>query len=133
MITEKLIPRLRERFPNQSVKFGLPPAPSVVFSALHPVVGDIQIFDDGTEARLVAGNFTHGHFSGFGSKSVEEREQNIIEEVIDFLEHLFADEVVMWGSQRSGGGWYIRGQSDDRTIVKSRGPLYVWSGPFAGD
>jgi hypothetical protein len=132
MITEKLIPRLRERFPNQSMKFGVPPAALVVISAAHPEVGDVQIFDEGTELTLVAGNFTHGHFSDFNSKSADEAERNIVDHVVQFLERLFADEIVMWGSQRGSGGWYLRGQSKVDQTLKPSGPLYVWSGPLAG-
>ncbi len=52
----------------------------------------------------IAGKFTHGHFSDFDSKSPEEAEENVVESVIEFLERLFADQVVLWSSQR-GGGW----------------------------
>jgi hypothetical protein len=130
VITEKLIPRLQERFPDRPLKLGTPPAPVAVFAAAHPDVGDVQIFDDGSELTLVAGKFTHGHFSDFDSKSPEVAEENIVQSVIDFLERLFADQVVLWGSQRGGGGWYNRdrGQSEF-----AKGPLYVWSGPLPNE
>src|SRR5262249_44058665 len=113
MITDKLIPRLQQRFPDRPMKSGKPPEAIAVFAAAHPDVGDIQIFDDGSEVTLVAGKFTHGHFSDFNSKSADEVEENVVESVIEFLERLFADQVVLWGSHRGGGGWYDRnrGQS----------------------
>jgi hypothetical protein len=104
MIADKLIARLRERFPDRAVTFDVPPAACAVFAAVHPEVGDVKIFDDGSEVTLIAGNFTHGHFSDFGADSVEEAEEMIVNNVVNFLERLFADQVVLWGSQGSGGG-----------------------------
>src|SRR5262245_34891909 len=102
------------------MKLGSPPQAIAVFAAAHPDVGDVQIFDDGSEVTLVAGNFTHGHFSDFDSKSAEEAEKNIVDDVIAFLERLFADQVVLWGSQRGGGGWYNR---DRKQSEFAKGPL----------
>lgn len=127
MIVDKLIPRLRQRFPDRSVTFDAPPAPVAIFSASHPEVGDVQLFDEGNEVTLVAGPFTHGHFSDFASTSPEEAERHIVDDVVEFLERLFADQIVMWGSHRGGGGWYDRNHD---TSVKVAGPLYVWSGPL---
>jgi hypothetical protein len=129
MITEKLIPRLEARFPDRSMKLGASPEAIAVFAAVHPDVGDVQIFDDGSEVTLVAGNFTHGHFSDFDSKSADEAEENIVESVIEFLERLFADQVVLWGSHRGSGGWYDRERGRSEF---ANGPRYVWSGPLAG-
>jgi hypothetical protein len=130
MITDKLIHRLRERFAGRAVVFGVPPAACATFAAAHPAVGDIQIFDDGSEVTLMAGRFTHDHFSDFDSKSAEEAENNIVDDVVAFLDRLFADQVVLWGSHRGRGGWYIRGAKEVREAVRSNGPLYVWSGPL---
>jgi hypothetical protein len=130
VITKKLIPRLQQRFPDRPLKLGTSPEPVAVFAAAHPDVGDVEIFDDGGEVTLVAGNFTHGHFSDFDSKSVAEAEENIVKNVIDFLDRLFADQVVLWGSHHGSGGWYNRerGQS-----ALASGPRYVWSGPLTGE
>jgi hypothetical protein len=103
-----------------------------VFAAVHPDVGDVQIFDDGSEVTLVAGNFTHGHFSDFRSNSAEEAENKVVDDVVDFLERLFTDQVVMWGSQPGGGGWHRRGKLDSDSPFPPSGPLYVWSGPLTG-
>jgi len=129
MITEKLIPRLRERFADRPMKLGAPPEAIAVFAAAHPDVGDVQIFDDGSEVTLVAGNFTHGHFSDFDSETTEQAEENIVENVIEFLDRLFADQVVLWGSHRGSGGWYSR---DRDSSEFAKGPRYVWSGPLTG-
>jgi hypothetical protein len=103
------------------------PAPIAVFAAQHPQVGDVEIFDDGSEATLVAGHFTHGHFSDFSSKSPAEAEQNVVDDIVDFLDRLFADQVVLWGSHRSRGGWYNRENEKSGSV---KGQRYVWSGPL---
>jgi hypothetical protein len=131
VLTDKLIPLVKQRFGGRAVSYGKPPAPCVVFAAEHPAVGDIKLFDDGSEVILVAGHFTHGHFSDFTSKSAEQAEKNIAEDVVAFLELLFADQVVMWGTQSGGGGWYVR-SSEASALVPNKGPLFVWSGPLTG-
>jgi hypothetical protein len=113
MISDKLIPRVKECFTNSKVKFGAPPEAAVVFPAVHPDVGDIEIYDEGFELTLIAGHFTHGHFSDFDSTSEDEAEQRIVDDVIDFLKRLFADQVTLWGSHISGGGWCDRDDTDD--------------------
>jgi len=133
MIAEKLIPRLREDFPTVNMTFGVPPAAVIVILAAHPDVGDIEIIDDGNELTIVAGNFTHGHFSDFRSTSSDEAEKNIIDDVVHFLERLFADEIVLWGSRSSQGGWYDRTRAKGTKVSGRTGPLYVWSGPITGE
>jgi len=128
MIRDKLISRLRECFPDRRAVLGEPPGPVVVYPAEHPEVGDVEIFDHGGEITLVAGRFTHGHFSDYGSWSVEESARRIVEDVVSFLEDLFADRVVMWGSHEGGGGWHGR---DADPAWRVAGPVYVWSGPLA--
>jgi hypothetical protein len=52
----------------------------------------------------------------------------VAEEVVEFLEELFADRLVLWGSQAGGGGWYPRTPDTDRAGEPGR---YVWSGPLS--
>lgn len=127
MITEKLLPRLQQRFSGRPLTLGLSPGPVAVFAAAHPDVGDVEIFDDGREVTLVVGKFTHGHFSDWVSKSPAEAEEHIVASVIDFLERLFDDQVVLWGSHRGSGGWCNR---DNPSVKFARGPVFVWSGPL---
>jgi hypothetical protein len=53
VIAEKLIPRLKERFPDRPMKIGSPPEAIAVFAAAHPDVGDVQIFDDGSNTKTL--------------------------------------------------------------------------------
>jgi hypothetical protein len=129
MLADTIVNQVKQRFSDRGVSFGKPPDPLVVFAAKHPAVGEIKIYDHGSELILVAGHFTHGHFSDFVSKSAEEAENNIAEDVIAFLDRLFADQVVMWGSQAGGGGWYSRDNATN-AMVRSGVQLFVWSGPL---
>ena len=98
---------------------------------MHPDVGDIQIYDDGDELTVVAGNFTHGHFSNYDDKlTVEQRTEEISDDVMSFLESLFADHIVLWGSHESGGGWYHIEQ-DSTAFSAQEEKKYVWSGPLS--
>ena len=132
MISDRLIPRLRDRFPKRPGTFGVPPAPAAVFRAAHPEVGDVQVFDDGGAVLLIVGHFTHSHIADYTPAANEVAEENIVGDVIAFLERLFADEIVMWGSHKDGGGWYARDRAEGSGIVRPTGPLYVWSGPLGG-
>ena len=127
MISDRLIPMLQSRFPGQGVVGHGSNAPCMIFPAKHPDVGDVQIYDDGDEVTLIAGNFTHGHFSNHDDISLEKREQEIAEVVADFLDRLFADQVVLWGSQQGIGGWRVVEPGSDRIPKDSE---YVWSGPI---
>jgi hypothetical protein len=128
MISDVLVSKLQERFPGRGLRNASAPAPFAVFPAIHPEVGDIQIYDDGDELTVVAGNFTHGHFSNYDEKlSVEQKAEEITESVLSFLESLFADQIVLWGSHQASGGWYKRGESP---AWKKDAKEYVWSGPL---
>ena len=133
MISDVLIPQLQQRFPNRGLRISTPPGPCAVFPAIHADVGDIEIHDDGDELTVVAGNFTHGHFSNYDSDlSPDEKAKIIADEVVAFLENLFADRIVLWGSHHGSGGWYSRGGETDNItgLFKERGKEYVWSGPL---
>lgn len=134
MLADVLTHRLRQRFPDMNMSFGAPPEPAVVIPAVHPDVGDIKIFDDGDEATVIAGNFTHSHFSDFDARSQAEAEQQTADNVVSFLERLFADQIVLWGSHNASGGWYDRNETDTETPAQQKltagKKLYVWSGPL---
>src|SRR5262245_35291489 len=127
MISRVLIPRLQLRFPDRDLCVGSSPSPCAVFPAIHPDVGDIQIYDDGDELTLVAGNFTHGHFSNYDDNlSPEQKAEEITAQVVEFLEDLFADRIVLWGSHDRSGGWYnIGGDNPDWAKDEKK---YLWSG-----
>lgn len=130
MISTVLIPILEKRFPDRGMRVGSPPAPCALFPAMHPDVGDIQIYDDGDELTLVACNFTHGHFSNYNENlSPKKKAEQIVEDIVIFLEALFADRVVLYGSPQRAGGWY--GIGSDFSFWAKEEKKYFWSGPLS--
>lgn len=127
MIRDFLIPLLTERFPGRFLVSEPGVEPCVTFPAKHPEVGDVQIHDEGGEITLIAGKFTHGHFSNYDQIAVVEKEKIIAKNVVEFLDKLFLDQVVLWGSHAGGGGWRFIGR--DVSEKPKHRKEYVWSGP----
>jgi hypothetical protein len=125
-IADMLFPMLRERFPGRGLHIQNGPQLCAIFPGVHPDVGDVEVCDDGDEITVYAGNFTHGHFSNYDDVAEEQKARLISEDVIEFLEAVFADQVVFWGSHQGGGGWRRL------DLAPHPGPAngeYVWSGP----
>jgi hypothetical protein len=49
--------------------------------------------------------------------------------VVSFLEELFADRVVLWGSHKGGGGWYNVSEASAASWAEGE-KKFVWSGPL---
>ncbi|MGC4005733.1 MAG: hypothetical protein QM811_22475 [Pirellulales bacterium] len=139
MLSQLLLPALRERFPDRGLVAGEPPEPCAVFPGIHPGIRGVSIYDDGDELTLCVDDLTHGHFNEYTEGLPEaEREQRIIENAVEFLEALFADKVVVWGQQHMGG-WFRPewGDAGSNTVIPIGGtggetPVqeFVWSGPY---
>jgi hypothetical protein len=133
MIFEFLIPKLQEAFPNRGLIVDRSKK-QIVFAAAHPDVGDLDIRDDGSEITLIAGKFTHGHFSNYDDNlAAEEKSKQITDDVVVFLKEVFADQVVFWGSHKGGGGWYKRGKPIEWSktgLLSKPEKEFVWSGPL---
>jgi hypothetical protein len=128
VLSSLLLPVLRERFPGRGLVEGKPPDPCAVFPGSHPGIRGVSIYDDGEELTVSIDDLTHGHFAAYDpGLSDSDRDQQIVAEVVEFLEALFADRVAVWGQANVGGGWY----RTDRGGVErqSDGPEFVWSGP----
>jgi hypothetical protein len=127
-IRQALPPALHERFPDRAFRRGHAPTEVAVFPAAHPEFGDLVIHDDGHEATIV-GTLTHTHIDARHSRhAVEGSDRAIVEEVLEFLDDLFADRIVVWCVPgKSGGYCYVGGKSDH---VPRDAKVYVWSGPF---
>jgi hypothetical protein len=125
-MADTLFPTLRERFPHRGLRFESRPVPCAVFPAVHPDVGDIQVCDDGDEVTVYAGKFTHGHFSNYDEISGPEKRRIISEDVVEFLDAVFTDQVIFWGSHGGGGGWH---RLDFGPCEDPEPGEYVWSGP----
>lgn len=125
-ISDELLPILADRFPGQGDVFQGAADPCIRFPAIHPDVGDILIYDDDLEITLFAGNFTHVYFYNDEDISNEESKRQIACEVADFLEKLFADQVLLWGSHDGIGGHRVLAAGAPGGATANE---YVWSGP----
>ena len=133
MISDYLTPKLKARFSDRSMKLAKAgEGPVAVFPAIHPDVGDVEIFDDGDEITVVLGRFTHTHFANYEEDLTEaRREERIAEEVEEFLADLFVDRIELYGSHLGGGGWRLVEDGPRGWVSKIifGSETYVWSGP----
>jgi hypothetical protein len=131
MIRDVLLPMLEQRFPERGLRRGLPPEPIAVFPAIHEAVGDVSIWDDGEEATVGVGTITHGHFNPYDSSlTAEQVAIQVSEDVVGFLEDLFADKVLLWKSpDNASGGWRILGDDGRSSLMDSNDITFLWSGP----
>ena len=132
-LSERLLPLLRDAFPTQAIELGPQAHILATYSSHHPEVGSAAIQDDGDEITLFLGNKTHLHFGSYDETiSEEQRAIDIANQVVAFLEKLFADEIEFYGYGAAGG---CRERSECKRGFMSRVLLgyktYVWSGPVA--
>ena len=125
-LIDVLVPILRTRFPDLAFTGPSGKPPQLTIPAAHPEVGDIVLQDDDEEITAFLGHFTHRHFSNYDEIPTAEKEKLIAEDVASFLEDLFADRIIMWGSPRGMGGSHPIDSSSLRRLGRRK---YVWSGP----
>jgi hypothetical protein len=132
MIRDKLIPRLEEKYGGRGVRIGLPPDPIAVFPAKHPSVGELSISDDEYEATVYVGDITHGHFNSYdGALTQEEIDTEVTEEILAFLDDMFADKYLLWKCRDNGsGGWQHLDYRDKPSEPRQNTEYFVWSGPI---
>jgi hypothetical protein len=131
MIRDLLIPQIQERFIQYGPVINMTDNPVVTFTNSLPAIGELTIWDDGEEATLAIGKISHGHFSVYeNGLSPEVIHQRIADNLLDFLEALFADKVLMWISDDEvSGGWQRIDLSPDISPPEPGGRFYFWSGP----
>lgn len=101
----------------------------ITIPANNSDVGDIAIQDDKFEATVYICNFTHAHFGCYEDGFTEEQKNKyIVDSVVEFLQDMFNDQIVMWGSHENGGGYYLKGDKSKLLFRKQR-EEWVWSGP----
>ena len=128
-LSQKLKPRLLARFPERGLRLHEGKEPVASFPAAHPEVGDLRIDDDGDELTISVGQLTHGHFApGNNQRPVHEKEEELIERVLEFLDQVFHDRIEFWTAGKSGG-WHPRGGKPLASGPNTR--RFLWSGPVA--
>jgi len=131
-----LVPMLAERFQDRGLQLGEPPDPIAVFPGIHHEVGEIRISDSQTSADLAVGNIVYDHFFNpyDEERGTDKAVEGIANDVVRFLDELFADRLLMWRSvDGRTRGWRERGEAghlaplviDDREYL-----TYLWSGPL---
>ena len=132
MISDLLIVELKKRFPDRFFAKSAPPDPVATFSAAHAEVGELRIYDDGGEARVEIGRITHGHFGCWDESLTEvERERDIVDDVVDFIEPVFDNKVIFFSFIAGrGGGWQMLKPDGSRHEKSSFKKYFMWSGPL---
>ena len=131
-----LVPILVERFSEHGLQLGEPPAPIAVFPSIHPEVGSVTISEKEESADVSVGEIAYDHFFNpyEEERGTDEAAAGIANEIVRFLQELFADRLLMWRSTDGRTrGWRERGAegrsaplvNDDREYS-----TYVWSGPL---
>lgn len=120
-----LVPMLKSNFPNLVFTLSSGERPQITIPASHPDIGDLVLQDDGGEITAFLGRFTHSHFANYHDIPSSEKERVIAEDVVRFMDDLFGDRIVMWGSHQGIGGWH---PIDSRSLVSLGRKKYVWSG-----
>lgn len=122
MIRDHLLPALASRFPDRFFVIGTFPDADVTLPFPYEKIGPLEISDDGDEVTVFIGEVTHGHFGCYEeSYSEEEMHRQIVENVMDFLDDLFADRVVLFRALGGRtGGW--------RTLASDQQPKRFWFG-----
>jgi hypothetical protein len=132
MISDYLVPAVKEVFPNLAFKISPTSNPIISLFASSAEIGDLHIYDDGDQATVIITGIAHGDFGVYDENlNTEEKEQVITEDVISFLVTLFCDRVVLYRTSSKGiAGWTVIEQGvKDIEFVAGR-EYFVWSGPI---
>jgi|SRR5260221_6844447 len=133
MIRDLLVAKIKDRFPNRPFSQGTPPEAIVIFPAAHDEVGALSVYDDGNEARVEIAKITHGHFGCWDEGlSQTEREMDIAESVVDFVDQVFNEKVIFFlRTDGRVGGWQMLKPDGTRHEKKPEMSYYSWAGPLA--
>lgn len=131
MILKNLAKTIEEVFPT--LKFELNEKDQkITIKNQHLYIGNIVFEADDKEIIIYIGNFTHWHAGCYDeSLKEEQKHEQIIHEILDFLSGMLADKIIMWGSHEVGGGFYYLDYDEseqDAPLNPSEVDKYVWSG-----
>jgi hypothetical protein len=132
MIREHLTAAIRESFP--SLPFSFLQSSNLIATLESPFaeIGKLEVYDDGEEATVCITEVTHGHFNPYDSSLTEQqRDQKIVEEVIDFLQALFAGKVLLERTpSRHIGAWRRLDLLPKPPVLNPEREYFLWSGPY---
>jgi hypothetical protein len=136
--SEFLLPQLRECFPSRNLQERNVQEPGegpfALFPAIHPDVGNLELYDEGEEITFVVGNFTHIHFACYEAHlSPEAKAAQISADVVAFLDAIFSEQLEFWGSHSGAGGTRPRDSQGRLSRFVFGRRAFVWSGPVSED
>jgi hypothetical protein len=135
MIRDLLIPAIKQSFPDLPFSFSQSSDPVAKLQPSFAGIGTLGIYCDEGEATVDITEVTHGHFNSFdASLTQEQRDQQIVEDVISFLRALFADQVLLFRTTGRGnrgvGGWFRLDLSPKPSTFDAGREYFLWSGPY---
>ncbi|WP_370316638.1 hypothetical protein [Pseudoalteromonas sp.] len=106
MLLQIVEENIREEFP--SLEYSLNECgDTLIINGPNDLIGNVELEDDLDEIIVMVGSFTHWHAACYDQTiTKEERYQQISAEIINFLKDLFSNKLVLWGSHKTGGGFY---------------------------
>lgn len=132
MLSDHLISEIRKSFSGWEMQVDPEKNPIVSFPAAQKEVGAVLIHNDGDEATVFVEKISHGHFNCYNeTRSQEEREMIIAEDVVGFLRALFSDRVLLFTSPDNRiGGWSRLDHGDGPVQLGANRKYYLWSKPY---
>ena len=136
MIRDKLILLFEQKFGVSAFTRGAIPTVIVSFPPAHNGVGELKVFEYGSELVVEIGNIAHHQFDNLNPDATPEAaEQSVAEQVASFVEDVFADKYVFWCSSQgeAGGLKHIDffSENDRSSLLDGDRIYFTWSGPLA--
>ncbi|MFT5629383.1 MAG: hypothetical protein ACI82I_001412 [Gammaproteobacteria bacterium] len=129
MLKSVMISEIKSHFPDAAIEFGTDGNVIATFAPIHPSWEPIDVIDDGDEATVFFGNFTHGHYGRFGDEATHELDaQSIAADVIKDLQLVFDDQFEFYKLRGGGGGRRARGSQGKLSKFLHGANGTVWSG-----
>ena len=132
MIRDQLIPELQKVFARR--EFIVNPAgnPIIRFPGIQAEVGDVTIHDDGNEATIFVEHISHRHVRAYNDTlSIEQRDNIITEDEIEFLQELFSDRILLFTTPGNRiGGWMNLDEIDGPVPIIGERSYFLWSKPY---
>ena len=127
-MNEIFVKNIKEKFTNQFTIETDEEGEFIKFFAKNTDFGDVIIYQESfNKYIIVLGKFTHTHFDIEGTPNDETIKKTVIN-MIHFLEELFTDHIVCFGSHESSGGYAELSEIED--LCNKKDELFVWSGKY---
>ncbi|MBL4783612.1 MAG: hypothetical protein JKX92_15375 [Porticoccaceae bacterium] len=129
MLLDVMIEKLNEDFPL--LEFSTNKDKGVIsIPAKNNEVGGVDIQDDTYELTVYLGKFSHWHVGSF-EETINEKEKaiSIAKDISEFLNDLFNEKIILWGSSERGGGFYhVDEKPKSKSWLNAQHKEWTWSG-----